>query len=223
MTCIVRSPLNSLHARSTLILSPPRRLQTIKEHGLILEKVSIALTNPGFGHQNQPNNSALPIHFPFQHDTAGVAVEEAVEKVADKMHSLETSMATIGNNYSTMSATLSNKILSWQMNVVADLEKKLGEDINSLTSAQDSLDSRLNVFRETVNEKMIEVKSEMEKQLSSSGSSAEQELKMSKLVQQEVNTLEERLIKKQVSVVKGGLREPVLVAEEYFRKYLKYS
>jgi hypothetical protein len=107
--------------------------KTLKEHGLILEK----------------------------HDTAGVAVEEAIERVAEKMRGLETSIGAIGNNYSTMSATLSNKILSWQMSVVADLEKKLGEDIHSLSSAQDSLDSRLNVFSETVDVKMSEVKVRM--------------------------------------------------------------
>jgi len=138
--------------------------KTLKEHGVILEK----------------------------HDTAGAAVEEAVEKVAANMHTLELSMSTIGKNYSTMSAALSNKILSWQMNVIADLEKKFGEDIHSLSSAQDSLDSRLNAFRETVDGRLTEVKTEVEKQLSSSESSAEQELKMSKLVRQGEVGREER-------------------------------
>ncbi|GMH73430.1 hypothetical protein TrRE_jg9353 [Triparma retinervis] len=168
--------------------------KTLKEHGLILEK----------------------------HDTAGVAVEEAVERVAEKMHGLETSIGAIGNNYSTMSATLSNKILSWQMNVVADLEKKLGEDIHSLSSAQDSLDSRLNVFRETVDVKMGEVKSEMEKQLSSSESSAEKELKMSKLVQHEVSTLEERLVKKQEDLLLSSQQRLTDQLHHQYKKQKKH-
>ena len=144
---------------------------------------------------------------------AGAAVEESIERVVENVREVESSVAEIGSKYSSMASSLSDKVLG----IVSDLEKKFGDNINSLTSAQDSFGSRFNELKESIDVGMTDVKRELAESQSSE-SSSEKQLVMSKIVEDQVKLAEERLLKKQEEILRTSQEK---LADELQHQYKK--